>query len=133
MGFLKAMKSLFSGTKYRINRDILIQCVNESIQISKENDLSFCDEFYLSKSEDESELHVIVLNYDATCKNPLESEKMLKGIIIFDVKGKHYDPETDVKFYTIEDYIDFKLADFGEWFIMRNDLGEQLSLAKYKI
>jgi len=133
MGFLKAMKSLFNGTKYWINRDILIQYVNESIQISKENDLSFCDEFYLSKSEDESELHLIVLNYDATCDSPLESEEMLRGVIIFDVKGKHYNPETDTKFYTIEDYINLKLADFGEWFIMRNDLGEPLSLAKYKM
>lgn len=133
MGFLKAMKSLFNGTKYRINREILIQYVNESIQISKENDLSFCDEFYLSKSEDESELHLIVLNYDATCDSPLESEEMLRGVIIFDVKGKYYNPETDTKFYTIEDYINLKLADFGEWFIMRNDLGEPLSLAKYKM
>ena len=133
MGFLKAMKSFFSGTKYRINREILIQCVKESIQISIENKLSFCDEFYLSKGEDAGEIHLVILNYDAPCNDQLESEKMLKGIIIFDVKGKIYNPETDEKFYSIEDFIDFKLADYGEWFMMRNDLGEPTILAGYKI
>ena len=133
MGFLKAMKLFFSGTKYRINREILIQYVKESIQFSIENELTFCDEFYLNKGEDTSELHLVILNYDVPCDNQFESEKMLKGIIIFEVKGKSYNPETDEKFYSIEDFIDFKLADYGEWFIMRNDLGEPTSLAGYKI
>lgn len=133
MGFFKSIKNFFRGTRYRINREVLIQYVNETIQFSIENNLPFCDEFYLSKSEEASELHLIILNYDAPCDSQPEIEKSLSGIIIFDVKGKRYNPEIDEKFYSIEDYIDYKLADYGEWFIMRNDLGEPTSIASYKI
>lgn len=48
MGLFKGLKGLFSGTQYRINKTVLIQYANEVITFSKQENLSFCDEFFLS-------------------------------------------------------------------------------------
>ena len=133
MGFFSKLKSFMSGTKYRINREILIEYVKGSMKLSVECDLCSCDEFYLAPYEDGIEEHILILNYDATCKNPMDSEKGLKGFIFYANRDSYYDPEKDDKFSSIEDLIDFKLANYPEWFIMRNDLGVPTELEQYKI
>lgn len=133
MGLFSKLKSFMSGTKYRINREILIDYVHGAMKLSAECDLCACDEFYLAADEGSVEEHILISNYDATCKNPMESEKGLKGFIFFVNRDAYYDPEKDEKFYSIEDLIDFKLADYPEWFIMRNDLGAPVELEPYKI
>lgn len=133
MGLFSKLKSFMAGTKYRINREILIDYVKNAMKLSVECDLCFCDEFYLAPEEGGIEEHILITNNDATCKNPMESEKGLKGFIFYVNRGSYYDPEKDEKFYSIEDLIDFKLVDYPEWFIMRNDLGEPRELEPYKI
>ena len=133
MGLFSKLKSFMSGTKYRINREILIKYVKESMKLSVECDLCCCDEFYLAPEEGGIEEHILIINNDATCKNPMESEKGLKGFVFYVNRDSYYNPEKDQKFYSIEDLISFKLADYPEWFIMRNDLGEPVELEPYKI
>ncbi|SDX28810.1 hypothetical protein SAMN04488579_10137 [Eubacterium barkeri] len=133
MNLFNGLKRLFSGTQYRINRDILLQYMNEDISFSKQENLCFCDEFFLSPNEADEKLHIVIINYDAPCKTPLESEEGLTGVIIFVCKGKKYNPEIDQKYYTIEDFITYKLANYPEWFTMVNELVQPTSLANYKL
>ena len=133
MGLFSKLKAFMAGTKYRINREILIDYVKGSMKLSVECDLCACDEFYLAPYEVGIEEHILIFNYDATCKNPMDSEKGLKGFVFYVNRDSYYDPEKDEKFYSIEDLIDFKLAGYPEWFIMRNDLGAPTELELYKI
>ncbi len=133
MGLFKGLKRFFSGTQYRINKDVLIQYVNEEIALCKQDNLCFCDEFYLSSDGTDEKLHLVIINFDAPCESPLESEEGLTGIIIFLCKEKQYNPEVDEKYYSIEDFVSCALTNYPEWFIMTCDLGEPTSLEKYKI
>lgn len=134
MGFFKKMKNLFSGTRYRINREVLKNYIEEVMEFAKKEKLSFGDEFYLMTSEQETEkLHICIINYDANDRNCLDSEKNMTGIVIFVNDKKAYDPEHDEKYYSAEDFIDFKLTNYSEEFILLNDLIAPVSLEPYKI
>ncbi len=133
MGLFSKLKSFMEGTKYRINREILIEYIKGSMKLSVECDLCSCDEFYLAPEEGDVEEHILIINNDATCKNPMESEEGLKGFIFYVNRDSYYNPEKDEKYYSIEDLIAFKLEGYPEWFIMRNDLGEPAELEPYKI
>lgn len=133
MGLLKLIKKFFRGTEYYIDRDILINYVNETIDFAVEENLSFCDEFYLFPDKNSNGLHVIIINYDAPCKKPLESEKNFSGIVIFINNGSQYNPEKDEKFYTIQELVSMKLSSYPEKFIMSNEWVEPASLKNYKI
>lgn len=133
MGLLKLIKKFFSGTEYCIDRDVLINYVNETIEFAVRENLPFCDEFFLMPDKNADALHVIIINYDAPCRNPLECEKNLSGTVIFVNNGNQYNPEKDEKFYTIQELVSAKLSSYPEKFIMRNDSVEPVSLKKYKI
>ena len=134
MGLFQRFQSFFSGTKYQINREILKNYIDEVIEFAKAENLPFGDEFYLCADENSSErLHLEIINYDAPCDDCLESEKMLKGIIIFVNSEKTYNPESDEKYYTAEDLIDFKLSEYPEYFLLHHELAEPTSLEEYKI
>lgn len=133
MGLLNLIKKFFRGTEYCIDRDILINYVNETINFAIEENLSFCDEFYLFPDKNSDVLHVTIINYDAPCKNPLESENNLSGIVIFINNGSQYNPEKDEKFYKIQELVSMKLSSYPEKFIMTNEWIEPASLEKYKI
>lgn len=134
MGFLKSLKSFFAGTRYRINRGILKDYIEEVITFAKNENISFCDEFYLMPSEQETEkLHICIINYDAKDGSCLDSEKDMTGIIIFVNEKKAYDPENDEKYYSPENFVDFRLLNFPDEFILINDLGEPVSIEPYKI
>lgn len=133
MGFLNKIRKLFAGTEYYIDRNILINYINETIGFAVNEKLSFCDEFFLMSGKNSDGFHVIIINYDAPCKNPSESEKNLSGTVIFVNNGGQYNPEKDEKFYTVQEFVSVKLFSYPEKFIMRNDLTEPVSLEKYKI
>ena len=85
-------------------------------------------------SEQETEkLHICIINYDADDGDCLDSEKNMKGIVIFVNEKKAYDPEYDEKYYSSEDFINLKLINFPEEFVLLNDLGAPVSLEPYKI
>lgn len=133
MGLLKKLKEIWKGAEYRINREILIRYVNENIAFSNDNSLSCVDEFYLRADDEHEEIHITILNYDVPCDDEWESEKFLHGIVIFVNAGGTYNPEQDEKYYTVQDLVNIRLVEFPEMFIMRNDLGEPVSLERYKI
>ena len=134
MGFLKKMKAFFSGAGYRINRQILKDYIEETIEFARKEELSFCDEFYLMTSEQETEkLHICIINYDVKESDCLDSEKNLTGIVIFVNEKKAYDPEHDEKYFSSEDFINFRLINYPEEFVLLNDLGAPASLEPYKI
>ncbi len=130
MGLLSRVKAFLRGPRYRINREILAEYVNESMQFSVENDLSLCDEFYLSPTEDGIAEHIIIINNDATCDCPLESEKDFTGFTLYVNRSSYYNPEKDEIYRSIEELIRYKLADFPEWFIIR---GEIVEADKYEL
>lgn len=133
MGLIEKFKKFFQRTKYRINRKILIDYVNETISFCKQENLIFVDEFDIKPDEDGEGMHLVILNYDAPCDTPYEEEKDMTGIVIFLCENqKHYQPATDEKFYSIEDFVRLKMIDDPEWFILINDLGEPKSLEPYK-
>lgn len=134
MGFLKSLKSFFVGTSYRINRKILKDYIEEVIAFARKEHLSFCDEFYLMTSEHDTEkLHIFIINYDVKDGDCLDAEKDMSGIVIFVNEKKAYDPEHDEKYYSSKNFVDFKLLNFPDEFILINDLGEPISLEPYKI
>ena len=134
MGLFKSLFSHFSAWKYKIDRKILKEYINESIEFGQKEKLPLCDQFYLAKDEKENvNLHIAVINFDAPCDNCLDVEKSMEGTIIFVNKEKKYDPEHDEEFYTTEDFINIKLIDFPESFILYNEYGAPVSLEKYKI
>lgn len=134
MGIFKKIKSFFMGTQYRINREILIDYINSKIKFAQDEQLSFCDEFYIQKDAASDELHIVIINNDAPCDSPLKSEKDLTGIYIYLTQPKKsYNPETDKHYFTAEEFVSSELSDYPEWFILRNDLGQPLELEKYKI
>lgn len=130
MGLLKLIKKFFRGAEYCIDRDILVNYINETINFAVEENLSFCDEFYLFPDKNSDGIHIIIINYDAPCENPLESEKNLSGTVIFVDSGSQYNTE---KFYTIQEFVSVKLSSYPEKFIMRNEQTEPSGLEKYKI
>ncbi|MCM1132948.1 MAG: hypothetical protein NC340_05710 [Ruminococcus flavefaciens] len=121
MGFLGLIKKFFRSAEYCIDRDILVNYVNESIAFAKEENLSFVDEFFLFPDINSDGLHVIIINYDAPCENPLESEENLSGILIFVNHNSQYNPEKDEKFYTVQELVSAKLSSYPEKFIMSNE------------
>lgn len=133
MGIFRIIRKLFSGTEYYIDRDILVNYVNETIAFSQREELSFCDEFFLLPDKFSEEIHVIIINYDAPCRNPLESEKDFSGIVIFVNNGSQYNPEKDRKFYTVQEFVSAELFSYPQKFIMRNELVQPAELEEYKI
>lgn len=133
MGIFKFISRIFSGTEYYIDRDILVKYVNEIITFSQREQLSFCDEFFLLPDKLSEEIHVIIINYDAPCRNPLESEKDFSGIVIFVNNGSQYNPVKDRKFYTVQEFVSAELSSYPQNFIMRNELTEPAELEEYKI
>lgn len=134
MGLFKSLRSFFSGYRYKINREILKEYIEEVIAFAQKENLPFCDEFYLVSDEAESDkLHISIINYDAPCDDCYEVEKSMRGIIIFVNEKKCYDPEQDEKYYTAEDLISFKLINYPESFILINDQIAPASLEQYKI
>lgn len=118
MGFFKNLfKSEF---KYKINREVLINYINEQMKFSYDNSLSYVDELFIMKDVESSDkLHVEILNYDIPCKDQLEAEKDFSGIQIFVNHEKVYNPETDKRYNTVESFVDFELADYPEEVIMQ--------------
>lgn len=134
MGLFKSLKTFFSGTKYRIDRDVLKSYIEDVISFAKEAELSFCDEFYLMTNEQDTEkLHISIINYDVKDGSCLDAEKDMTGIIIFVNEKKAYDPEQDETYYSPDDLISQKLFGFPDEFILLNDLGESVGLEPYKI
>ena len=65
MGLFNKMKNFFSGFKYKLDREILREYLQHTIDFAVENKLPFCDEFYIVDSLDAKDrLHVTILNYD---------------------------------------------------------------------
>lgn len=133
MGLLKLIKKFFRATEYCIDRDILINYVNETINFSEREQLSFCDEFFLFPDKNLDGLHIIIINYDAPYRETPIPELNTSGIVIFVNNGSQYNPENDEKFYTIQELVSAKLSSYPEKFIMRNEQVEPASLEKYKI
>lgn len=133
MGLLNLIKNFFRGTEYCIDRDILINYVNETISFSEREQLSFCDEFFLSPDRNSDGIHVTIINYDAPYREPPVPELNTSGIVIFVNKGSRHNPENDEKFYTVQELVTAKLSSYPEKFIMRNEQTEPSSLEKYKI
>ena len=133
MGLFSKLKAMMKGTSYKINRDILTDYVEHAMKLSVECDLGFVAEFYLSPFEGEEEEHIVITNNDATCKNPLDSEKDFTGFTIYVNRTSSYNPEKDEIYRSIEALIQQKLAYYPEWFILRNDLGAPVELKPYKI
>lgn len=65
MGLFNKMKKFFSCFKYKLDREILREYLQHTINFAVENKLPFCDEFYIADSLDAKDrLHVAILNYD---------------------------------------------------------------------
>ena len=96
MGLFNKMKNFFSGFKYKLDREILREYLQHTIDFAVENKLPFCDEFYIADSLDAKDrLHVTILNYDVPGDAVYEIEKSFEGIVIFANHEKCYDPEND--------------------------------------
>ena len=50
MGLFNKMKNFFSGFKYKLDREILREYLQHTIDFAVENKLPFCDEFYIADS-----------------------------------------------------------------------------------
>lgn len=134
MGFFKKIKkTLFSSSMYEINKNILTKYINNSIQYAQEENSSFCDEFFIAINENEQRKHITIINYDAPCDCPLEEEKGLKGIILFVNDGGFYKPQSDKKYYNVEDFINFELNNYPEKFILIHEQVSPTELKQYKI
>ena len=84
MGLFNKMKNFFSGFKYKMDREILREYLQHTIDFAVENKLPFCDEFYIVDSLDAKDrLHVTILNYDVPGDAVYEIEKSFEGIVIF--------------------------------------------------
>ena len=118
--------------KYLINRSILKKYMNDSIKLSIQCNLSAVDEFFVYQADGEQGEHIFIINNDAECRNPMDSEKGLTGITIYATKEPYYDPEKDEMYITVDDFINKKLEGFPEWFILKCMLYVE-GLEKYKI
>lgn len=79
MGLFNKMKKFFSGFKYKLDREILREYLQHTINFAVENKLPFCDEFYIADSLDAKDrLHVAILNYDVPGEAVYEIEKIYK-------------------------------------------------------
>lgn len=132
MGFFQRLKEFWSGPKYCINREVLLEYGKNVMQFSVEYDLCACDEFFLS-ADGKAWERISIINYDATCENPLEAEKGLTGFRIYVTNGGFYDPEKSKYYYTIESFIDFHLGSYPQQFYLRHELCSPVELEKYKI
>lgn len=134
MGLFSKLKSKFSVPNYKINKEILVNYINEQIDFSKNENLPFADEFFITKNvDDKDRIHLTIINYDVPCTDSMDSEKNLKGIIIWVNSGDMYNPESDEKYYSAEDLVNIKIADYPEEFILINENGAPVSLEKYKL
>ena len=52
MGLFNKMKNFFSGFKYKLDREILREYLQHTIDFAVENKLPFCVEFYIADSLD---------------------------------------------------------------------------------
>lgn len=76
MGLFNKIKNFFSGFKYKLDREILREYLQHTIDFAVENKLPFCDEFYIADSLDAKDrLHVAILNYDVPGDAVYEIEK----------------------------------------------------------
>ena len=76
MGLFNKMKKFFSCFKYKLDREILREYLQHTINFAVENKLPFCDEFYIADSLDAKDrLHVAILNYDVPGEAVYEIEK----------------------------------------------------------
>ena len=106
MGLFNKMKKFFSCFKYKLDREILREYLQHTINFAVENKLPFCDEFYIADSLDAKDrLHVAILNYDVPGEAVYEIEKSFKGIVIFANHEKCYNPENDHKYINAEDFM----------------------------
>lgn len=132
MGFLKKLLQ-FGKSDYLINRDVLARYIDEQIEFSKENYVSFADEFFLFKNDDEkNKIRINIINYDVPDEYSPE-EMDMHGIVIYAGKGKNAGVESGKKYYTSKDLIDFELIDLPEYFVLRNELCDPVSLEHFKI
>lgn len=85
MGLFNKMKNFFSGFKYKLDREILREYLQHTIDFAVENKLPFCDEFYIADSLDAKDrLHVTILNYDVPGDAVYEIEKSFEGTGAFE-------------------------------------------------
>lgn len=136
MGLFDKLKKLFSADKYKVNRDILKDYIEQTINFSLENQLAFGDEFFIAASPDTKDrIHVSILNYDAPLKhddeNLFEIEDTFNGVIIFANYEKSYDPESDHKYTRAEDFISQELSTMPDEFYVFVE-NEPTMLAPYK-
>ena len=132
MGFFQRLKEFWSGPKYCINREILLEYGKNVMQFSVEHDLCACDEFFLS-ADGKAWERIFIINYDAACVTPSEAEEGLSGFRIYVTNGSFYDPEKSKRYYTIESLIDFHLANYPQQFYLHHKLCSPVELEKYKI
>lgn len=86
MGLFNKMKNFFSGFKYKLDREILREYLQHTIDFAVENKLPFCDEFYIADSLDAKDrLHVTILNYDVPGDAVYEIEKSFEGIVFLQI------------------------------------------------
>lgn len=133
MGLFNKMKNFFSGFKYKLDREILREYLQHTINFAVENKLPFCDEFYIADSLDAKDrLHVAILNYDVPGETVYEIEKSFKGIVILANHEKCYDPENDHKYINAEDFISQELCTLPEEFFVFMDMAPTM-LEQYEI
>ena len=133
MGLFNKMKNFFSGFKYKLDREILREYLQHTIDFTVENKLPFCDEFYIVDSLDAKDrLHVTILNYDVPGDAVYEIEKSFEGIVIFANHEKCYDPENDHKYIDAEDFISQELCTLPEEFFVAMDIAPTM-LEQYMI
>ena len=133
MDLFNKMKNFFSGFKYKLDREILREYLQHTIDFAVENKLPFCDEFYIADSLDAKDrLHVTILNYDVPGDAVYEIEKSFEGIVIFANHEKCYDPENDHKYIDAEDFISQELCTLPEEFFVAMDIAPTM-LEQYMI
>ena len=133
MDLFNKMKNFFSGFKYKLDREILREYLQHTIDFAVENKLPFCDEFYIVDSLDAKDrLHVTILNYDVPGDAVYEIEKSFEGIVIFANHEKCYDPENDHKYIDAEDFISQELCTLPEEFFVAMDIAPTM-LEQYMI
>ena len=133
MGLFNKMKNFFSSFKYKLDREILREYLQYTINFAVENKLPFCDEFYIADSLDvKDRLHVAILNYDVPGEAVYEIEKSFEGIVIFANHEKCYDPENDHKYIDAEDFISQELCTLPEEFFVAMDIAPTM-LEQYMI
>ena len=130
----KFLKNFFKGYTFEIDRDILKKYVESEIEFSKNNQIDSVSEFVLMKDKDsKEEIYVTIIDYDIPNDMKTEIEKNFSGIVIWVNDKGGFDPTEDEHYCTIEEFIDAKLNDFGERFVLKNELGAPKLLEPYAL